>query len=65
MRFILMSDNPSREEQHVRFDDDEVMVCFYVTPFLQIVSRYDIIVILEVVDSSGDAVDHFLEELNK
>ncbi len=42
-----------------------VMVCFYVAPFLQIVSRYDIIVILEVVDSSGDAVDNFLEELNK
>ncbi len=49
----------------MRFDDDEVMVCFYVAPFLQIVSRYDIIVILEVVDSSGDAVDNFLEELNK
>ncbi|XP_056095314.1 deoxyribonuclease 1 like 4, tandem duplicate 1 isoform X3 [Rhinichthys klamathensis goyatoka] len=30
-----------------------------------IVSRYDIIVILEVVDSSGAAVDHFLKELNK
>lgn len=42
-----------------------VMVCFYIAPFLQIVSRYDIIVILEVVDSSGGAVDNFLEELNK
>ncbi|XP_077083210.1 deoxyribonuclease 1 like 4, tandem duplicate 1 [Siphateles boraxobius] len=30
-----------------------------------IVSRYDIIVILEVVDSSGAAVENFLKELNK
>ncbi|CAM4661166.1 unnamed protein product [Leuciscus chuanchicus] len=30
-----------------------------------IVSRYDVIVILEVVDSSGAAVDNFLKELNK
>ncbi|XP_039538771.1 deoxyribonuclease 1 like 4, tandem duplicate 1 isoform X3 [Pimephales promelas] len=32
---------------------------------IKIVSRYDIIVILEVVDSSGAAVDRFLKELNK
>ncbi|XP_051977879.1 deoxyribonuclease gamma-like [Xyrauchen texanus] len=31
---------------------------------VKIVSRYDIVVILEVVDSSGDAVNKFLEELN-
>ncbi|XP_073669702.1 deoxyribonuclease 1 like 4, tandem duplicate 1 isoform X1 [Paramisgurnus dabryanus] len=32
---------------------------------IKIVSRYDIVVILEVVDSKGDAVDDFLKELNK
>ncbi|XP_056614676.1 deoxyribonuclease 1 like 4, tandem duplicate 1 isoform X2 [Triplophysa dalaica] len=32
---------------------------------IKIVSRYDIIVILEVVDSSGISVDEFLKELNK
>lgn len=42
-----------------------IVICFHVTPLLQIVSRYDIIVILEVVDSSGESVDDFLEELNK
>lgn len=31
----------------------------------QIVSRYDIIVILEVVDERGTSVKKFLEELNK
>ncbi|XP_026788767.2 deoxyribonuclease gamma [Pangasianodon hypophthalmus] len=32
---------------------------------IKIVSRYDIVVILEVVDASGEAVDSFLKELNK
>nr|AAH79505.1 Zgc:101000 [Danio rerio] len=32
---------------------------------IKIVSRYDIIVILEVVDSKGRAMDNFLKELNK
>ncbi|KAJ8359066.1 hypothetical protein SKAU_G00155910 [Synaphobranchus kaupii] len=32
---------------------------------VKIVSRYDIIVILEVVDVSGNSVDSFLKELNK
>ncbi|KAL2091005.1 hypothetical protein ACEWY4_013268 [Coilia grayii] len=32
---------------------------------IRIVSRYDIIVILEVVDASGDSVKTFLEALNK
>ncbi|KAG5836592.1 hypothetical protein ANANG_G00257210 [Anguilla anguilla] len=32
---------------------------------VKIVSRYDIIVILEVVDVSGNSVDRFLKELNK
>uniref|UniRef100_A0A672M5Y5 Deoxyribonuclease 1 like 4, tandem duplicate 1 n=1 Tax=Sinocyclocheilus grahami TaxID=75366 RepID=A0A672M5Y5_SINGR len=32
---------------------------------IKIVSRYDIIVILEVVDSSGDSVETFLSELNQ
>ncbi|KAI5607555.1 deoxyribonuclease I-like 3, partial [Silurus asotus] len=31
----------------------------------KIVSRYDIVLILEVVDASGKAVDSFLKELNK
>ncbi|XP_060766726.1 deoxyribonuclease 1 like 4, tandem duplicate 1 [Neoarius graeffei] len=32
---------------------------------IEIVSRYDIVVILEVVDASGKAVDTFLKELNE
>ncbi|KAF4093962.1 hypothetical protein AMELA_G00007660 [Ameiurus melas] len=35
------------------------------TTLLRIVSRYDIVVILEVVEKRGKAVDKFLEELNK
>ncbi|XP_052446759.1 deoxyribonuclease gamma-like [Carassius gibelio] len=38
---------------------------FVLKTLIKIVSLYDIIVILEVVDSSGDAVDNFLKELNK
>ncbi|XP_052446758.1 deoxyribonuclease gamma-like [Carassius gibelio] len=38
---------------------------FVLKTLIEIVSLYDIIVILEVVDSSGDAVDNFLKELNK
>lgn len=33
--------------------------------YLQIVSRYSVVVLLEVVDSSSQAMDFFLEELNK
>ncbi|XP_026876002.2 deoxyribonuclease gamma-like [Electrophorus electricus] len=36
-----------------------------VTTLVQTVSRYDIVVILEVVDASGKAVDIFMKELNK
>ncbi|KAG5275184.1 hypothetical protein AALO_G00144510 [Alosa alosa] len=32
---------------------------------VKIVSRYDVVVILEVVDASGDSVDTFMEVLNK
>ncbi|XP_041945481.1 deoxyribonuclease 1 like 4, tandem duplicate 1 [Alosa sapidissima] len=32
---------------------------------VKIVSRYDVVVILEVVDASGDSVDTFMEALNK
>ncbi|XP_062843203.1 deoxyribonuclease gamma-like [Trichomycterus rosablanca] len=32
---------------------------------VKIISRYDIVVVLEVVDSSGKAVESFLKELNK
>ncbi|KAL0161404.1 hypothetical protein M9458_045129, partial [Cirrhinus mrigala] len=32
---------------------------------IKIFSRYSIIVILEVVDKSGKAIDKFLQELNK
>ncbi|XP_058615690.1 deoxyribonuclease 1 like 4, tandem duplicate 1 isoform X2 [Onychostoma macrolepis] len=48
-----------------RFGKSKLSDPFVLKTLIKIVSRYDIIVILEVVDSSGDAVDHFLEELNK
>lgn len=42
------------------------LVCLLVALFVvQIASRYDIIVVLEVVDVSGASVKTFLEELNK
>ncbi|XP_058229643.1 deoxyribonuclease 1 like 4, tandem duplicate 1 [Hemibagrus wyckioides] len=36
-----------------------------VQTLIKIVSRYDIILILEVVDASGKAVDNFMKKLNK
>ncbi|XP_051980399.1 deoxyribonuclease gamma-like isoform X2 [Xyrauchen texanus] len=47
-----------------RFGKTKLSDPFVLKTLVKIVSRYDIIVILEVVDSSGDAVDNFLDELN-
>ncbi|KAK2906662.1 hypothetical protein Q8A67_005647 [Cirrhinus molitorella] len=48
-----------------RFGKSKLSDPFIMKTLIKIVSRYDIIVILEVVDSSGESVDDFLEELNK
>ncbi|XP_052394852.1 deoxyribonuclease gamma-like [Carassius gibelio] len=48
-----------------KFGKSKLSDPFVLKTLIKIVSRYDIIVILEVVDSSGDSVDNFLEELNK
>uniref|UniRef100_A0A671Q877 Deoxyribonuclease n=1 Tax=Sinocyclocheilus anshuiensis TaxID=1608454 RepID=A0A671Q877_9TELE len=48
-----------------KFGKSKLSDPFVLKTLIKIVSRYDIIVILEVVDSSGDAVDNFLKELNK
>uniref|UniRef100_A0A671SC85 Deoxyribonuclease 1 like 4, tandem duplicate 1 n=1 Tax=Sinocyclocheilus anshuiensis TaxID=1608454 RepID=A0A671SC85_9TELE len=48
-----------------KFGKSKLSDPFVQKTLIKIVSRYDIIVILEVVDSSGDSVDNFLEELNK
>ncbi|XP_073700035.1 deoxyribonuclease 1 like 4, tandem duplicate 1 [Garra rufa] len=48
-----------------RFGKSKLSDPFVMKTLVKIVSRYDIIVILEVVDSSGQSVDDFLEELNK
>uniref|UniRef100_A0A8C1RMM3 Deoxyribonuclease n=1 Tax=Cyprinus carpio TaxID=7962 RepID=A0A8C1RMM3_CYPCA len=48
-----------------KFGKSKLSDPFVLKTLIKIVSRYDIIVILEVVDSSGDSVDNFLKELNK
>uniref|UniRef100_A0A672RQZ2 Deoxyribonuclease 1 like 4, tandem duplicate 1 n=1 Tax=Sinocyclocheilus grahami TaxID=75366 RepID=A0A672RQZ2_SINGR len=48
-----------------KFGKSKLSDPFVLKTLNKIVSRYDIIIILEVVDSSGDSVDTFLEELNK
>ncbi|XP_059425049.1 deoxyribonuclease gamma-like isoform X1 [Carassius carassius] len=48
-----------------RFGKSKLSDPFVLKTLIKIVSRYDIILILEVVDASGDAVDNFLKELNK
>ncbi|XP_076864814.1 deoxyribonuclease 1 like 4, tandem duplicate 1 isoform X2 [Brachyhypopomus gauderio] len=47
-----------------RFGKKKLSDPVVVKTLIQIVSRYDIVVILEVVDSSGKAVDTFMKELN-
>ncbi|KAL2101999.1 hypothetical protein ACEWY4_003760 [Coilia grayii] len=47
-----------------RFGLKKVSDPFVLSTLVQIVSRYDIILILEVTDVSGDSVDLFLKELN-
>ncbi|XP_059425056.1 deoxyribonuclease gamma-like [Carassius carassius] len=48
-----------------RFGKSKLSDPFVLKTLIKIVSRYDIILILEVVDASGDAADDFLKELNK
>uniref|UniRef100_A0A671Q2C1 Deoxyribonuclease gamma-like n=1 Tax=Sinocyclocheilus anshuiensis TaxID=1608454 RepID=A0A671Q2C1_9TELE len=48
-----------------KFGREKLSDKFVRETLIKIVSRYDIIVILEVVDSSGDSVEKFLRELNQ
>ncbi|XP_023657012.1 deoxyribonuclease gamma-like [Paramormyrops kingsleyae] len=48
-----------------RFGENKVADKNTLSTLIKIVSRYDIIVILEVVDTKGKAMKTFLEELNK
>ncbi|KTF71531.1 hypothetical protein cypCar_00049305 [Cyprinus carpio] len=48
-----------------RFGNAKLSETFVQETLIKIVSRYDIILILEVVDSSGIAVERFLKALNE
>uniref|UniRef100_A0A673K126 Deoxyribonuclease 1 like 4, tandem duplicate 1 n=1 Tax=Sinocyclocheilus rhinocerous TaxID=307959 RepID=A0A673K126_9TELE len=48
-----------------KFGREKLSDKFVRETLIKIASRYDIIVILEVVDSSGDSVEKFLRELNQ